>query len=155
MDSTLRSGETSTEMVDQTSSYQTLRDDPVIKRAFDRVPDDVADSFSETQLRYMKLILSSRAWGSHTMDWRGTLSLPWVKRRFYFVFLFGHNKRKLTRKERKFSMLFTGAALAGFLSFCGLFGLLILYLAHSATMVDRLPVPLIKLWDWAATVLGA
>jgi len=113
-----------------------------------RMPDKVAASFSEEQLSHLVTAVGSRSWGNHSLDVRGTLRLPFVKRRFYYVLLIGKNYRSLSRKEQQISLLMATALAGGLAIFSTLFGLLVLYLLKSALGIDLIDGFSLGIWDW-------
>lgn len=71
--------------------------DPFFREFFDRVPDDVAASFTDLQLDAIKLAFGARSRDSHAVDIR--LSIPLLIRRVYVVFLVGGERRDDRRRE--------------------------------------------------------
>ena len=86
--------------------------DPVISRLLERMPGDVADSFSEEQLSYLRNAIGAREWGRHKVDLRGTVKF--FKWRYYYVVLAGRNRRTLSDKELKVAALMNAALITGF-----------------------------------------
>jgi hypothetical protein len=72
-------------------------DDPFFREFFDRVPEDVAASFTDLQLDAIKLAFGARSRGSHAVDIR--LSIPLLVRRVYVVFLAGGERRDDMRRR--------------------------------------------------------
>ncbi|MCU4674811.1 3-phosphoshikimate 1-carboxyvinyltransferase [Catenovulum sp. 2E275] len=110
--------------------------DPAIEQLLNKMPKNVANSFTQEQLNYLTLALSARKWGRHKIDLRRTLSLPFSSRQFYFVFLFGKNSRTLSRTEKNISALSAVLCISLSLILLSVIGLLILYLAKSALGID-------------------
>lgn len=125
-----------------------IREDGTIQELLNKFPADIADSFSEKQLLHLKTALVARKWGKHTIDIRGTFPLPFVSSRYYYVLLFGKNYRELSRQEKQISLLSKSVFISGFLLFCALLGLLILYLVKSALGIDLLPGYSLGVWGW-------
>ena len=71
--------------------------EPFFREFFDRVPDDVAGSFTDVQLDAIKLAFGARTRGSHAVDIR--LSIPLLIRRVYVVFLAGGERRDDMRRR--------------------------------------------------------
>ena len=80
-----------------------FKTDPVITRLLERMPDKVADSYSEEQLAYLRNAIGAREWGRHKVDLRGTIKF--IKWRYYYVVLAGRNRRTLSEKERRIAVL--------------------------------------------------
>lgn len=74
-----------------------LADNAVVKQVRERLPRRIAKSFNDAQLRAIAAAFSARPWKSHRGDLR--LSLPFLKRRFYFVLLAGSDKRSDERRK--------------------------------------------------------
>ena len=52
-----------------------IEQDPAIVNLLERMPQSVQASFTEEQLSHLRNAVSSRQWGHHSMDIRGTI--PW------------------------------------------------------------------------------
>lgn len=119
-----------------------------MKKLLARMPKDVADSFTDTQLMHLKLAVSSRQWGKHKIDIRGTFPLPFMHKRIYYVFLLGRNFRSLSRSEKTISALTTTLFTSLFLIISTLFGLLVLYLVKSALGINLFDSFSLGIWGW-------
>ncbi len=127
-------------------ALQKREHDAFTKGLKERLPPELRDSFSSEQLSALKIAFGARRWGRHPVDLRGTLDLfGW---RYYYVLLIGRNKRDMTRNERRLSRLGSALLVFVFLLFCGLIGLLMLYLAKSAMGIDLLPNFSFGVWSW-------
>ena len=125
-----------------------LKEEPSVRKLLSRMPNSVADSFSDEQLLHLKVALGSRQWGRHKIDFRGTFPLPFFSSNIYYVFLLGKNHRDLTRSEITISA-FTFALFFSFfiiLSIMG--GILILYLVKSALGIDLIEGFSFGVWAW-------
>jgi hypothetical protein len=71
-------------------------DDPFFVRFFERVPVDVASTFTAGQLDAIKRAFGARTPGAHAIDIR--TSVPFGPRRFYVVFLAGRERRNADRR---------------------------------------------------------
>nr|WP_232349049.1 3-phosphoshikimate 1-carboxyvinyltransferase [Neptunomonas qingdaonensis] len=107
------------------------------------------ESFTQEQLAALKIAFGARKWGQHPVDLRGTLKF-W-RWRYYFVFLAGRNKRDLSRREQDLSRIATAFAVASFLLFATIVGLIVLYLIKSALGIDIFPNYSLGLWGWFKT----
>ncbi|MCP4993853.1 MAG: 3-phosphoshikimate 1-carboxyvinyltransferase [Gammaproteobacteria bacterium] len=123
-----------------------VRSDPFVSNLLKKIPAAERSSFTDDQLMALKSALSARAWGAHAVDLRWTLKI-W-RRRFYFVFLSGVNKRDLSRTERELARRGKALLLAGFITFSILMGLLVLYLVKSALGIDLIPGFSLGIWGW-------
>lgn len=125
-----------------------IRQEPDIQNLLARMPQKVADSFSDTQLISLKTAIGSRKWGKHNIDLRGTLTLPFARWRYYYVFLLGRNRRSLSDREQRISALMTALIVLIFFALCTLMGLLCLYLLKSFAGIDIFPGFSFGVWDY-------
>ena len=123
-----------------------IHTDPIITKLLDKVPADMRGSFTDEQLLALKIALGGRTWGAHAVDARWTLK--WWRWQYYFVVLAGRNRRVLTDREQAIQRLAMATTLAVFLTFCGLLGILVLYLIKSALGIDLIPGYSFGVWDW-------
>jgi hypothetical protein len=70
-----------------------IKDEPAVRKLLSRMPDNVAESFSDEQLLHLKVALGSRKWGRHNIDLRGTFVLPFLPSKIYYVLLFSSLER--------------------------------------------------------------
>ena len=124
-----------------------IRQDDLIIKLLGRLPASLAQTYTDEQLQGIKSALGPNTWGDHFIDNRGTFKFPFIKWRFYYVFLLGKNKRAYTRTEKKMSVAMlmlsiTAVILAGILM-----GLLSLYILKSALGVDLFPDTSLGIWD--------
>ncbi|WP_299573296.1 hypothetical protein [uncultured Shewanella sp.] len=129
------------------ASNDAIRRDPLIEKVLKRSPSNIAASFTDEQLNAIKMSLGPNTWGGHFIDKRGTFKFPFIKWRFYYVFLLGKNKRAYTRREKNMSMLMMFATVSGFIVMSMLLGLLMLYLLKSALGIDLFPDTSLGIWD--------
>lgn len=123
-----------------------LREDPAIRSLLERMPDSVQHSFTEEQLANLRVALGARSWGKHKIDFRSTISF--FSYRYYYVFVAGRNRRELSRSEKRRNLLIQSLLMSGFLTFCSLMGLLLLYLIKSAMGIDLFPNFSLGIWSW-------
>ncbi len=123
-----------------------IKTDPVIIRLLERMPDKVADSFSEEQLAYLRNAIGAREWGRHKVDLRGTIKF--FKWRYYYVVLAGRNRRTLSEKERRIAVLMNAVLITSFVSFSMFVGLIVLYLIKSALGINLIEGWSLGLWGW-------
>ncbi|QLE87744.1 hypothetical protein FLM48_06680 [Shewanella sp. Scap07] len=122
--------------------------DPLLNDLFENMDEQVVTSFSEQQKQALSLAVRGQSWGNHSIDKRGTFAFPFVRWRFYYVFLLGRNRRAYTRKEKNLSVLMFIAMVGGFLLLSVALGLLALYLLKSALGVDIFADSSTGIWDW-------
>lgn len=123
-----------------------IKNDPVISRLLEKMPDKVADSFNEEQLSHIRNAIGAREWGKHKLDIRGTIKF--FKWRYYYVVLAGRNRRSLSDAEVRFAALVNAAFFAAFLLVSILLGLIVLYLIKSALGINLIDGWSLGLWSW-------
>jgi hypothetical protein len=74
-----------------------LADSTVVEQFRKRLPRRIAQSFSDTQLRAIAGVFAAQPWKRHGADVR--LTLPFLKRRFYFVLVAGSEHRSDQRRH--------------------------------------------------------
>ena len=123
-----------------------IRNDPIIKSLMKNVPNKIQNTFTDEQLQHLKLAIGAREWGKHKVDVRRVVRL--FRYRYYFVFLAGRNRRRLTAEQKK-AVLFGQATSLGMLISCSIvFVVMFLYLLKSAAGIDLFPNFSFGLWDW-------
>ncbi|WP_339726347.1 3-phosphoshikimate 1-carboxyvinyltransferase [uncultured Paraglaciecola sp.] len=127
---------------------QKIRQEVAIRKLLDRMPQHVAQSFTEEQLLHLKVALGARKWGRHKVDVRGTLKVPFIPQQLYYVFLIGRNYRSLSRREKRISAFTVTLITSLWLCFCILFGLLVLYLVKSALGINLFEGFSLGIWGW-------
>ena len=125
-----------------------ISDQPAIIKLLSRMPEEVANSFTDEQLTHLLTAVGSRGWGKHKVDFRGTFKLPFYQWRYYYVLLAGRNYRELSRQERRMSLTITAIISSLFIIFSATLGLLVLYLVKSALGIDIFPGFSLGIWDW-------
>jgi hypothetical protein len=125
-----------------------IKKEPSVRKLLSRMPNSVADSFSDDQLMHLKVALGARQWGQHKIDFRGTFSFPFVSSKFYYVFLMGKNHRDLSRSEKVISALTLSLFTSLFILMCVMFGILVLYLVKSALGIDLIEGFSFGVWGW-------
>ncbi|GIU36400.1 hypothetical protein L2719_14860 [Shewanella schlegeliana] len=129
-----------------------LKDDIGVNRALGNMPKVHADSFSEPQLLYLRRALINNRWQKHMIDSRGSFYLPFIGWRFFYVFLFGRNKRAYSRKEKQLSLALFLLSIVAFILISIAFGLLLLYLLKSMLGIDLFEGTSLEIWDWFKTL---
>jgi len=127
---------------------QKISNQPAIKKLLSRMPEDVANSFTDEQLTHLLTAVGSRNWGKHKVDLRGTFKFPFYQWRFYYVVLAGKNYRELSRQEKRLSIFVTAIVSSLFLMVSAALGLLVLYLIKSALGIDLFPGFSLGIWGW-------
>ena len=133
-------------MVESNQATNTV--DPAVKSLLDRMPTEVASSFTEDQLSHLHSALGARSWKKHSVDIRSTFPIPFAKSRIYFVLLMGRNRRDLTRREKQISAFTFALFIAAFIGASTLFGLLVLYLIKSALGINLFKGFSLGIWTW-------
>jgi hypothetical protein len=125
-----------------------VRQEAAIQRLLERMPEDVAESFSDLQLIHIKTAIGARNWGQHALDLRGTLTFPFFRWHYYYVLLFGRNRRHLSHREQKISKVISAIIILTFLTGIISLGLLSLYLIKSYAGIDLFPNVSLGIWDY-------
>lgn len=123
-----------------------IKEEPNVQHMLERMPKNVADSFTDDQLFYLNAALAGRRWGSHKVDIRGTIGL--LRSRYYFVLLAGRDKRDLSRTESRIGKLVMAAVVALFLCVSLVLGLVLLYILKSWLGINLFEGFSLGLWDW-------
>lgn len=123
-----------------------IKEEPNVQHMLERMPKNVADSFTDDQLFYLNTALAGRRWGSHKVDVRGTIGL--LRSRYYFVLLAGRDKRDLSRTESRIGKLVMAAVVALFLCVSLALGLVLLYILKSWLGINLFEGFSLGLWDW-------
>lgn len=121
---------------------------PAIQNVLDKMPVEVAQSFSATQIAHLHSALGTRSWKKHPVDIRSTFPIPFVKRRIYFVLLIGRNRRELSRREKHISAITVTLIITAFIGISTFFGLMVLYLIKWKLGIDIFPDSNFKLGHW-------
>ena len=124
-----------------------IRQDDLIVKLLGRLPSSLAQTYTDEQLDGIKSALGPNTWGGHFIDNRGTFKFPFIKWRFYYVFLLGKNKRAYTRTEKKMSVAMLMLSITALILAGMLFGLLSLYILKSALGIDLFPDASLGIWD--------
>lgn len=125
---------------------QSTPGDPVIAQLLGKLPDEMRSSFSEAQLRALKIALGHRAWDKHALDFRWTLKFwQW---QYYLVVVAGRNRRTMTARERRLQELSLAFFVSVFLMFSTILGVFVVYIIKSALGIDLIPGFSFGVWDW-------
>ncbi len=128
------------------AKYASVRADPLIKNLLGRISSENRDSFTDDQLLSLKLALSGRKWGQHTLDVRGVVRF-W-RWRYYYVLIGGRETRTLSRREKRMTRTAYALFVLSFFTFSTLLGLATLYILKSAMGVNLIPEYSLGLWGW-------
>lgn len=141
------SQDNSSHQITKTKDYvikNTIRDDPFITSFLNQLPQEIADSFKDEQLFYIKICFGTRLKAKHTIDIRKIFGFgSW---RYYWVFLLGRNRRDLSKIEVKinrFNRLIRLCLIPFLLSICIVIAL---YLIKSFLGIDIFPQFSFGLW---------
>ncbi|OEE61009.1 hypothetical protein A1OK_21605 [Enterovibrio norvegicus FF-454] len=123
--------------------------DPFIRAFLDKIPKDVASTFTDSQLLQLKMMFGTRGKASHAVDIRTVMGgFGW---NYYLVFLFGRNRRDLSRTEQKVANAWRVVLLL--VGSFALFSMVIisLYLLKSFAGIDLLPRFSFGFWTWLSS----
>lgn len=135
-----------------TSPYS-IRKDPDILNLLSRLPKETATTFSDTQLKHLKIAVGSGQYRNHKVDVRGTFPVPFFAYRIYFVFLMGKNLRDLSRQEINIAMFAVLTLCTLFLLFSTMLGLAIVYILKSFAGINLIEGFSLGLWDWIVNTI--
>ena len=129
-----------------------------VRKFADAIPANIAETFSDEQLRAIIRAYGIKSWGRHAVDLPFTLPVP--ARTYYFVFLLGLDKRPRSRnRAERHSHPF---ATVGNFIFLLLIMLLLLsfvlaafYILKSAFGVNIAPGFSLGIWDSIQSEVGA
>ena len=121
----------------ETRLGSSVREDPYVASLLKRVPAESRNTFTDEQLRCLKLAFGSRKQEHHALDMRGTLGL--FRWRYYYVILAGRERRHMTRRERIIVHLTQAILFLGVAGFFFVWGFLFLYYLKSELGLDLLP----------------
>ena len=126
--------------------HGSIYDDPFIHSFLNKIPKDVAASFTEHQLLQIKLQFGTRTKAKHVIDVRSVIGIgAW---RYYWVLLLGRNRRDLSRsqaawfKRGRRLIFILGVSILIFMVFISL------YLVKSFLGIDIFPQFSLGLWGW-------
>ncbi len=119
------------------SPFEDIRTDPFVLGLLKKIPKEERCSFTSEQLQALKIALSGRRWGRHSLDIRGSFGF-WTWR-YYYVVIGGRERRLLSPREEHIHRMTNAFFLILFLSFSTVVGLLLLYLVKSALGIDLFP----------------
>jgi hypothetical protein len=125
-----------------------IRKDPDIMSLLSRLPLDTASVLTDIQLSHLKVAIGSGQYRKHKVDIRGTIPLPFLPSRIYFVLLMGRNVRNLSRQEKSIAITSMLLLTVIFLVFSSALGLVIIYVLKSALGINLLEGYSLGLWDW-------
>jgi hypothetical protein len=120
--------------------------DPFLRRFLERVPADIAGSFTPAQLDAVKLAFAARSWGEHAVDIRRVVGAG--RWRFYIVLLAGRTRREADGLGSRLLVLVLGSLfaalrrvfavflIAGALTAVAVGGFGVLYTAKRALHID-------------------
>jgi hypothetical protein len=128
------------------ANREALIEEPLLKKALSKMPEDVQSSFTHEQLQGIKAAMQATTWKKHSVDIRSSISF--FSYHYYYVLIAGRDKRTMTREEIRFKRLMYLTFITLFLTFSALFGLLILYLIKSAMGIDLFPHFSLGIWTW-------
>jgi hypothetical protein len=126
-------------------SLTQIQDDSFLRALLAKLPPETSSTFTVDQLQALKLVLDAPK-RVHAIDLRWTLGF-W-RWNFYCAFLFGRDRRELTRRQQWAERMALLTAIYLFVTVSTLFGLLVLYLIKSAMGIDIFPNFSFGIWTW-------
>jgi len=110
------------------------------------MPRHIQDSFTDEQLKNLKVAITASGWKKHAIDIRSSISL--FSYRYYYAFIGGREQREMSRREIRFQRLIYLLFFSLFLTFSAALGILLLYLIKSAIGIDIFPDFSFGVWSW-------
>lgn len=123
-----------------------VQQDPVVQQLLSNASSELANSFSEEQLLYLRNTMATKHWRRHSLDLRG--NFKWFRYRYYYVIVAGRDRRSVDRQGAKVSHLVSAMVLTSLLLVAVLLGLAVLYIFKSALGIDLFASISLGLWDW-------
>ena len=106
------------------------------KTAYQAIPPHVTESLTPAQKQSLTRCLSDYFKSDHRLDIRGTLPLPFLPKRIYFVLLGGIDRRQLTRGESAMQLTSIVLLIMCFFVLSLALGLIVLYILKSWLGID-------------------
>ncbi len=123
-----------------------IRQDPLIVKLLEQLPEHLQGSFSDEQLAALKETLSGEKWAGHPVDLRDSFGIfNW---RYYFVLVAGRDRRRHPERRYKILGYIKFLFLLGYLASSTLLGLLALYLIKSAYGINIFSGFSLGIWGW-------
>lgn len=101
------------------------------------LPTRTARTLTDEQMDDLYNLLGETAWKSHQIDAKATIGL-W-RWRYYFRFVAGRDRRKLSRREQQLGLQIKIMILVRIAGISTLVGLLLIYLGKSGPGIDVIP----------------
>ena len=127
-------------------SREQLKTDRRLAKILCLMPETVQDSFTDEQLKNLKVAITATSWKKHAIDIRSSVSL--FSYRYYYVLIAGRDQREMSRRELRVQRLIYFLFFCLFLIFSTLLGILVLYLIKSAMGLDIFPDFSFGVWGW-------
>lgn len=119
----------------------------VVERFYDALDEKTtAELTAEQKAAVEKAIVAVTLSSRHRVDVRR--SFPFFGRRYYYVFLFGRDRRRNQRQESALQRIIVSLLVVLALLFCLGSIFIALYLIKSALGIDIFPHFHLGLWDW-------
>ena len=80
-------------------SREQLKTDKGLAIIFSLMPENIQDTFSDEQLKNLKVAITATSWKKHAIDIRSSISL--FSYRYYYVLIAGRDQREMTRRESR------------------------------------------------------
>ena len=117
---------------------------PAVQRLLSKMPQHVANSFTEEQLESLAQSIGTARWKTHKLDWRVTIKL-W-RHRYYLVLLAGRNRRQPSRLHQTIGKTWLALMICIFLTISVLLGLVCLYVLKSALGINLFETFSLGVW---------
>ena len=121
-------------------------EDEFVNNFLSELPQGLRESYSDAQLEGIKKVFEKKEWALHPMDVR--TSVGFWRWRFYFVFLAGRDRRKLSARRYRFLRATVISFMLFYVISSTLLGILALYLLKSALGYDIFSGFSFGVWGW-------
>ena len=118
------------------------------KALFRQFPNEIAESFTDTQRYHIEKVFKNHYSKKHRIDIRFSVPLPFTPLKYYCVMLMGRDVRGITRQEKTIAALTLLLVVTLMLSVAGTLGIIILYLIKSSLGINLFDDLSLGLWEW-------
>lgn len=106
------------------------------RNVFSTIPPEILRALTPRQKETLARTLEQYFTAKHAIDIRGTLPLPFIPKRLYYVLLAGADRRKMTRAESAIQLSTIVLLILSFFLLSAFLGIVLLYLLKSALGIN-------------------
>lgn len=119
-----------------------------VSRVMSKFPANIAQTFTHAQQISISKVFNEHFHKKHTIDLRGTIPVPFLPSRIYYVLLLGRDVRALSRQEITIALATLLLMVVLFLTFSLTLGVLLLYILKSALGINIFEDFSVGIWSW-------